>query len=207
MLSRGKFNGSINSSPASLTIQDLNKLTTNLQQLQSITRHLQYISRPLKTTAQELTNTMTGHPKLDMAGVAAGSVVTADQLLRFIEATHEGKEDHAKKHATYAAVSAAVAVGALELLRRDEEKRGDRPRSRSPPRYKEEEVFKVPELKEKDVPGHTRRMAEEVAGLYALGEEIMGHKKHRIVHTVMEALGTIAAIKDASEHTKHGGME
>ena len=66
---------------------------------------------------------MSGFPKADMAAAATAGVITIDQLMKAIEGSHEGKESHAKKHYGYAAVSGAVAAGALMLLLKDEKHR------------------------------------------------------------------------------------
>jgi hypothetical protein len=50
--------------------------------------------------------------------------------------------------------------------------------------------------------GHKRRLAEEIVGAYALGQEIMGHKKHHIAHVVAEVLGAVAALKDTRDHVQ-----
>ena len=168
---------------------------------------------------------MSGSSKADLAGAATATVLTVDQLMRAIEASHEGKEDHAKTHLMYAGVGAAVAVGAMELLRRDEKrKRHERDRSSSSDdeldddvevierhhhhdrhHHVDEEIVRYEPSKPRDhtPPGHKRRLAEEIAGAYALGQEIMGHKKHHMAHIVAEALGAVAAVKDTKDHA-HG---
>jgi hypothetical protein len=50
--------------------------------------------------------------------------------------------------------------------------------------------------------GHTRILAEEIAGAYALGQEIMGHEKHHVAHAVAEVLGSVAALKDTRHHVQ-----
>ncbi|KAF2258912.1 hypothetical protein CC78DRAFT_586545 [Lojkania enalia] len=180
---------------------------------------------------------MSGSTKVDMAAIATSSVITADQLMRALEASHEGKERHAKKHLGYAVVGAAVALGAYELLRRDEQnKKGrkdddeydderdvivydDYDDDRSPRRHhrhryedegRERDVVVSPRSgsrsgRHRSSSRHKRRLAEEIVGMYALGQEMMGHKKHHIPHLVAEALGAIGAYKDISEHIE--GME
>jgi hypothetical protein len=48
--------------------------------------------------------------------------------------------------------------------------------------------------------GHKRRLAEEIAGAYSLGQEIMGHKKHHVTHIVAEVLAVVAALKNTGDH-------
>lgn len=161
---------------------------------------------------------MSGSSKADLAAAATSTVLTVDQLMRAIEASHEGKEDHAKKHLGYAAVGAAVAIGAMELLRRDERrKRGSDSSSDNEDediemieRHDHEGHDKVVKYVhspgiQRTPSGHKRRLAEEVVGAYALGQEIMGHKKHHMAHIVAEAIGAIAAVKDTRDHVH--GME
>ncbi|CAI9627177.1 unnamed protein product [Alternaria burnsii] len=160
---------------------------------------------------------MSGSSKADLAAVATSTILTADQLMRAIEASHEGKEDHAKKHIGYAAVGAAVAVGAMELLRRDElHKRRESDSSEEDITICEdshhhhhhghhcEEVVRVEPRHGRDTTpsGHKRRLAEEIVGAYALGQEIMGHKKHHVAHVVAEVIGAVAALKDTSDHVQ-----
>lgn len=166
-------------------------------------------------------NKMSGSSKADIAGAAVGTVITVDQLMRAIEAAHEHKEDHAKKHMMYAGVGAAVAIGAMELLRRDELKHSHpHPHHHSDSSssgdedvefierhhhhhdgHDDEEIVRYMPKPDDHIPhGHKRRLAEEIVGAYALGQEIMGHKKHHMAHIVAEALGAIAAVKDTRDH-------
>ena len=166
---------------------------------------------------------MSGSSKADLAAAATSTVITADQLMKAIEASHEGKNDHAKKHLGYAAVGAAVAVGAMELLRRDElRKRHEDSDSEDEVvvvdadshhhhhhhgDYHDTEIVHVSPRSGRDhePKGHKRRLAEEIAGAYSLGQEIMGHKKHHVAHVVAEVLGAVAAMKDTRDHVD--GME
>jgi hypothetical protein len=114
-------------------------------------------------------------------------------------------------------VEAAVAVGALELLRRDELNK----------RHNSEEEVVITDTDDRhhhrhchdtqilevspkyeadhDPPGHKRRLAEEIVRAYSLGQEIMGHKKHHVAHVVAEVLGAVAAMNDTGDHVH--GME
>jgi hypothetical protein len=74
---------------------------------------------------KENTEAMSGSTSLDVAALAASGVLTADELMKAVEANHKHGDDMQKHHLTHAAISAAVAVGAFELLRRDREKSRD----------------------------------------------------------------------------------
>ncbi|EOA90857.1 hypothetical protein ACJQWK_11179 [Exserohilum turcicum] len=158
---------------------------------------------------------MSGSSRADLAAAATSTVLTADQIMKAIEASHEGKEAHAKKHIGYAAIGAAVAVGAMELFRRDELDRqgkdedddnvvvlGEHNKCGHHHHDHDSHVLRVDPKCSKDhvPPGHSRRLAEEIIGAYSLGQEIMGNKKHHVAHVVAEAIGAIAAMKDTRDH-------
>lgn len=159
---------------------------------------------------------MSGSSRADLAAAATSTVLTVDQIMKAIEASHEGKEDHAKKHIGYAAISAAVAVGAMELFRRDELNRQDEyedddtvvvlgEHKKCSDYYdhrRDSHVLRVDPKCSKDrvPPGHSRRLAEEIIGAYSLGQEIMGNKKHHVAHIVAEVIGAVAAVKDTRDH-------
>lgn len=180
---------------------------------------------------------MSGYPKLDVGVAATSTVLTADQLMRALEASHEGKEGHAKKHLGYAALGAAVAVGALELYRRDEQARKELGRDYDDDHHHhrhprdcdcghcDDDEYDLYSDRGREVVladehhgrghsghhrsprGHKRRLAEEIMAVYALGEELMGNKKHHVAHLVAEALGAVAAYKDTRDHSHGEGVE
>ena len=108
----------------------------------------------------------------------------------------------------------------MELLRRDElHKRRDDSRISSSSSDEEttvretdhhghrthnKEVVRVEPRHGRDTTpdGHKRRLAEEIVGAYALGQEIMGHRKHHVAHVVAEVLGAVAALKDTRDHVQ-----
>jgi hypothetical protein len=152
---------------------------------------------------------MTGSSKVDLATVATSSVITVDQLMKAVEEHHEGP----KRHLAYAAVGATVAIGALELLRRDELRLRESDYSNETAvahaehshhhhhRHDSETVEISPNSEATYEPeGHKRRLAEEIAGAYSLGQEIMGHKKHHVTHIVAEVLAVVAALKNTGDH-------
>jgi hypothetical protein len=154
---------------------------------------------------------MSGSSSLDMAALATSGVLTVEQLLKAMEASHK-KTDHATKHLGHAAIGAAVAVGALELLRRDEAVgKGETKRfiaggHHGHDKNHDNEVVVSPNVgRDYTPPGHNRRIAEEIIGAYSLGQEMLGHKKNHVAHAVAEILGAIAAAKNSQDHL--AGME
>jgi hypothetical protein len=144
---------------------------------------------------------MSGSTRLDVAALAASGVLTADELMKAVEANHKHCSDIQKHHLTHAAISAAVAVGAFELLRRDREKGGDVGDGR--PVVVEEDGEDIVVRSEKhrhdrhychhngqcdksyhSPHSHKRRLLEEIAGAYSLGEEMIGNQKHHVAHLV-----------------------
>ncbi|KAM0708856.1 hypothetical protein Q7P35_005510 [Cladosporium inversicolor] len=160
---------------------------------------------------------MSGSTRLDVAALAASGVLTAEELMKAVEANHKHCGDIQKHHLTHAAISAAVAVGAFELLRRDREKGRDVEDGQ--PMVVEdggEEIVVRSEKQRHDrhychhdgqcdeshhsPHGHKRRLLEEIAGAYSLGEEMIGNEKHHVAHLVAEAIGAIGAYKDIRDH-------
>jgi hypothetical protein len=45
-------------------------------------------------------------------------------------------------------------------------------------------------------------MLEEVAGLYALGSELLGDKRHHVAHLVVEAVDATGLIKDLRDRIR-----
>lgn len=161
--------------------------------------HIFFDHRSVKE--KENTETMSGSTRLDVAALAASGVLTADELMKAVEANHKHCSDIQKHHLTHAAISAAVAVGAFELLRRDREKGGDVEDRR--PVVVEEDGEDIVVRSEKhrhdrhychhngqcdesyhSPHGHKRRLLEEIAGAYSLGEEMIGNQKHHVAHLV-----------------------
>jgi hypothetical protein len=146
-------------------------------------------------------NNMSGSSKADLAGAATTTVLTVDQLLRAIEASHEGKEDHAKKHIMHAGVAVAVAIGAMELLRCDElegrklypdsdiDLDEDHHHHHCDCHDANEIVTYEPKPSDHNPGGHKRRLAEEIVSAYSLGQAIMGHNKHHMAHIVRRGAG------------------
>jgi hypothetical protein len=115
---------------------------------------------------------------------ATGAVYAEDQIIHSIES-----EDHKLTHALKAAIGAAVAVGAYELLRRDDKASSKHPHGQPQSKTRHKSDPLEPEH-------HHRHLAEEVLGAYALGKEMLGDRKHHISHLVEEAIGATGLFKE-----------
>jgi len=118
---------------------------------------------------------------------ATGAVIAADQIAKSIDS-----EEHKVAHLSKAAIGAAVAIGAYELLRRESEGQEvphyrHRSRSRSSSPHHEH---------------HERHLAEEIVGAYGLGKELLGDKKHHVAHLVEEVIGALGLIQEGRAHIK-----
>jgi hypothetical protein len=141
---------------------------------------------------------MSGSTRLDVAALATSGVLTVDELMKAVQSSHDRCEGASKKHLTHAAITAAVAVGAFELLRRDEkrQKKNDGTREST---ESDDEAFEFEgdrgrnqqdtshhhrHSRDHSPRSHKRRILEEIGGAYALGEEMLGHRKHHVAHLV-----------------------
>jgi len=128
--------------------------------------------------------------KTDMAVVAASVVGMADQIMQGVRDQRERQPDAATGHYLRAAVAGAIALGAAEMLRRDENH--DRRHHHQPPLGSDGRPAKPG-----DHDGHTRDMLAEAAGAYALGRQMLGHNDHHILKLIAEGLGAVALAKEA----------
>lgn len=64
---------------------------------------------------------MTGHPKAEMVAAALAGVYTGDQLMKGMKDRKEGDYGDMNSQLVRAAIGAAVAVGALKMMRADKE--------------------------------------------------------------------------------------
>jgi hypothetical protein len=130
---------------------------------------------------------MSGPARLVVAALATSGVLTADGLMKAVQSSHERRDGPSKKHLTHAAIIAAVAIGAFELLRRDEkkEKRDEEATEREKEvsefaddkyRHQQETGYHSLHGREHSPQSHKRRLLEEIGGAYALGEEMIGHR-------------------------------
>ncbi|KAK6525343.1 hypothetical protein TWF694_005483 [Orbilia ellipsospora] len=162
--------------------------------------------------------------KVKIGAAAVGSVYALSQLVEGIQSDNDGDSSDASGHYLKAAASAAVAIGAYEMLRKERKLRKQQMEGSHHKHHSEStievEVIESSESEDEhdrkliDYPhhhsshqhhhnkedGHTRRMLEEIAGVYALGRELMGDKKHHITHLVAETIGALGAVKEAQSH-------
>ena len=110
----------------------------------------------------------------ELAVGATGAVMAVDQIMKGLDS-----KEHQTSHFVKASIGAAVALGAFELLRRDEPKSGARPRSSSP-----------------HSKHHDRHIFEEIIGAYSVGKELMGDKRHHLAHIVGEAIGAVGLLQE-----------
>jgi hypothetical protein len=161
---------------------------------------------------------MTGHPKVDTALLAGSGVIAADQIMEAIKDHRERHPEDATGHYVKAGLAAAVAIGAYEMLKKDEEARresegdyphhegrhhvhlGDREREDEEEWEREERRrsrSRSVEDRDDEDPHHGRHLLQEAVGAYALGRQAMGHKQHPIVKLVAEALGATGLYEEA----------
>ncbi|KAJ5742338.1 hypothetical protein N7533_011747 [Penicillium manginii] len=160
------------------------------------------------------------------AVAAGGAVYAADQLVKSFE-----PDDHSTNtHIFKASVGAAVAVGALELLRRDGEglhtyrklfQRKHRHHDSDVHQSSSEsvQISNAEDVRESRLikqeqdssssrsssassseSGHKRRLAEELMGAYSLGKQLLGDNKHKVAHLVADAVGAAALLKEINHH-------
>jgi len=131
---------------------------------------------------------------------ATGAVIAADQFLKAVDQDHEDKT----KHIVKGSIGAAIAIGAWEMYKQQEERgeRRSRSMSRSRSRSVNRSMSRSRSPSSERVKHHKRRMFEEIVGAYALGKELLGDKHHHIAHLVGEALGATALVKDFTERNR-----
>ncbi|OAL38017.1 hypothetical protein AYO20_02850 [Fonsecaea nubica] len=142
----------------------------------------------------------------EVAAMAASGVYAANELGKAVAEDYKDANEHYVK----AAVGAAVAVGAFHLLQKQKREREEdeyisssdeeqhhrhspRPRRHSHHEHHHEHL---------EGPGHTRRLLEEAVGAYSLGKELLGDRRHHVIHLITEALGAVAAAREVSERNK-----
>ena len=151
-------------------------------------------------------------PKADMAVLATSVVAMADQIMHAIHDNSEDHSDEATSHYIKAAIAGAIAVGAYEMLRRDEEidsdseddgerrcRCGSTHEGECKPGHKKQ-IRKGDAREWHDVDkGHNRDLMAEAAGAYALGRQLLGHTNHHILKLVAEGLGAAALAKRVNQ--------
>ena len=124
----------------------------------------------------------------ELAVGATGAVFAADQIVKSLDS-----EDQQLNHALKAAIGAAVAIGAYELLRRADEASPKQQNGQLKPKTKS----RSPHPK-----NHGRYLAEEILGAYSLGKELLGDRKHHVVHLVAEAIGATGLVQELTAKEK-----
>jgi len=157
---------------------------------------------------------MTSMPKADTAVMATSVVSMADEIMQAVRENREHHPENSQSHYLKAAIAAAIAVGAFQMLKKDEhlEEReehshhghaGHRARTVGDrvviykddhPQHSEHKDHK--DHHEHSSSGHTRDMITEALGAYALGRQMLGHDDHRILKLVAEGLGAAAFAKE-----------
>ncbi|KAL4876727.1 hypothetical protein BJY04DRAFT_139095 [Aspergillus karnatakaensis] len=188
------------------------------------------------------------------AAAAGGTVYAANQLIKAFDDDDEDSTPHLLK----AGVGAAVAIGALEMLRKDddrlstyrrllEKKYDHHSHSHADDHaHHHTRAIKSSDITEEhqlvttgnnshqhshdhghqhghaerktrqeavsnsssrsssassfDEKGHKRRLAEELVGAYALGKQLLGDDKHKVMHLVMDAVGAAGLLKEIKLH-------
>ena len=125
-----------------------------------------------------------------LAAGATGAVLAIDQVEQAIDS-----EEHQLNHALKAAIGAAVAIGAYELLRHNDNS-AKQPNGQPKPKSTTKSGSPHPKH-------HDRHLAEEVMGAYALGKELLGDKKHHIAHLVGEAIGARGLLQELTAKEKN----
>ena len=140
---------------------------------------------------------MSGHPKIDQMIAAGGGVVAADQIMQAVRDHKDHHPQDATAHYVKAAIAGAVAIGAYEMLKKDEGRttQGERVVIKS-----DEDEIDIEEREQHhgNGPHHGRHLLEEALGAYALGRQMMGHKDHPLIKLVAEALGAAGLYQEAT---------
>jgi hypothetical protein len=123
----------------------------------------------------------------EVAAAALGSVYAANEMKKVID-----NNDDPTDHFVKAAVAAAVAVGAYEMLRRKKERFDSHSGSNGSTNSGSHQKPHEPQH-------HKGYLLEEAVGAYGLGKELLGDKKHHFAHLVAEALGATGLVKDARD--------
>lgn len=132
---------------------------------------------------------MTGS-KLETGAAAASAITCADQIMLGTRDHREGKQHEANSHYVKAVIAGAIAIGAIALIEKDENKHrheeGQHKMGYEPRR----------DHGDADHKGHVVDLAAEAAGAYALGRQMMGHRSHAILKLIAEGLGAAAFGKE-----------
>lgn len=171
---------------------------------------------------------MSGMPRVDTAVAAASVVGVADQIMRGVHDNKDHRPSDAQSHYIKAAIAGAIAIGAFEMLKKDEpQARGtseytddseynrdairtgsysrsrSRSRSQSRSRSSSRRRHHHDAAKYKHHSDNTKDLIAQTVGAYSLGRQIMGHTDHTILKLVAEGLGLAALANDADKELNH----
>lgn len=130
--------------------------------------------------------------------MAGGGVLAADQIMQAIRDNRDHHPQDATPHYIKAAIAGAVAIGAYEMLKKDEERSGHRDHVVIKSDDDEIDIEERERHRRGSEPGHGRHLLEEALGAYALGRQMMGHESHPLVKLVAEALGAAGLYQEAA---------
>jgi hypothetical protein len=151
---------------------------------------------------------MAGQSKAEMAAAAMAGVYAGDQLMKGMKDKKEEDHGDMKAHFVRAAIGAAVAVGALEMMRNEKKHFSDNHQG-TEHESSESESDEDPVDSTALAPGHgeqaaqqnrrhrhhdTVRFIQDSAAAYRLGRNVMGNRDHSIVLLIAEALGALGLL-------------
>jgi len=129
--------------------------------------------------------------KLETAALAGSVVAMADQIMQAVRENRENNPDEAKEHYVKAAIAGAIALGAYKMMESDE--------NQWRANHGEDNMGFDNKPPAPPDPHHARDMLAEVAGAYALGRQMMGHKDHRMLKLIAEGLGAAALARETKK--------
>lgn len=148
-------------------------------------------------------------PRVDTAIGAIGAVEMADQIMRGIRDDREHQQHDAQNHYVKAAIAGAIAIGAYEMLRRDESHATAKDNHLShhdgagadgaASVHGSDGHHKGNDHKKHHHKGGYTDFVAEALGAYSVGRQAMGHSDHNILKLVAEGLGAIALSKEAKK--------
>ncbi|KAF8858168.1 hypothetical protein BDZ45DRAFT_726154 [Acephala macrosclerotiorum] len=152
--------------------------------------------------------TVARHSKAEMAVVAMAGVYAGGRLMRGMKDKKEVDHGDMKAHFVRAAIGAAVAVGALEMMRKEKKHLSDNHQG-TEHEGSESESDEDPVDSTALAPGRgekgaqqtrqhhhhdTVKLIQDSAAAYRLGRNVMGNRDHSIVLLIAEALGALGLL-------------
>ncbi|KAK1750046.1 hypothetical protein QBC47DRAFT_394521 [Echria macrotheca] len=146
--------------------------------------------------------------KIETAVLSAGVAAAADQIMAGIKDNREGMADEAKRHYINATIAGAIAVGAYQLMQRENKGELNPHPELSGKKGTDGELNPQPELPGHSWTDHLPSLMAEAAGAYAAGRQLMGSQdtsQERIIKLVAEGLGAVALAKNTTNAMEHQG--